>query len=328
MPVQNFYTVDEQIIGYSVTSRVDVLTDNLGSVTAEIDDTAQTRLYNARYKPYGGVLWETGVQGSFGWVGTEGYLNLGTNSEILYVRARHYSPQDGIWTTIDPLWPSQPAYLYVNGRPTRDVDPSGMIVAKITCDSHKDRKGKSSFCGKKFKRLFATDHFLDPRFQDPDIEDGGWASSCNGSYKNGLCVVYTLGQTGSWRALYKNCNESRLCPKECQNKQGTKTGVCKIKWQTLGNSEDLLKGTSRVLCGSLVKACVTRKGITACVTVTIIDQGPRGDLNAIMDLHVKPMNTMLTALGLPTVDDDGCRFGKFPELKGEVTVFSSPVGCC
>ena len=64
MSVTNLYTIDGQMIGYKdAGGRKDFLTDNLGSVTAEIDQTGNTRSFEGRYKPYGETLSSTGARG-------------------------------------------------------------------------------------------------------------------------------------------------------------------------------------------------------------------------------------------------------------------------
>ena len=124
---EQYYTVDGQMIGYKTAAgRKDFLTDALGSVTAEVDQTGATKTFDGRYKPYGRDLSSTGTRGSYGWVGTWGYRETGLSSSSHYVRARHYSKTNGSWTTIDPLWLAQPAFRYVRGRVTRYTDPSGL----------------------------------------------------------------------------------------------------------------------------------------------------------------------------------------------------------
>ncbi len=48
-----------------------------------------------------------------------------------YVRARWYSSVSGQWESVDPLWPWQKAYQYVDGNPAMGVDPSGLIAIVI-----------------------------------------------------------------------------------------------------------------------------------------------------------------------------------------------------
>ena len=126
MGVTNYYTIDGQMIGYKdANGRKDFLTDNLGSVTAEIDQTGTNRTFDGRYRPYGNSLWSTGTRGSFGWVGTWGYRGTGLNTSTHYMSARHYSQASGSWTSVDPYWPKESAFPYVNGRVAFEIDPSG-----------------------------------------------------------------------------------------------------------------------------------------------------------------------------------------------------------
>src|SRR5712691_9916559 len=93
MAVTNFYSVKGEILGEKTTggSRVDYLTDALGSVTATANQSAQV-VNTYRYKPYGAQLAKTGVGAdpSFRWVGSQGYRRTGTKWSDVYVRARHY----------------------------------------------------------------------------------------------------------------------------------------------------------------------------------------------------------------------------------------------
>lgn len=127
MPMKRrFYHVNGQMMAYEedgVTK--DFLTDHLGSITAEIDQN-QNRTFEARYSAYGIQNWSTGTGCGFGWVGSYGYRETGLFHMSHYVRARHYSYVTGNWSTVDPLWPQESAYGYVNGRATTDMDPTGM----------------------------------------------------------------------------------------------------------------------------------------------------------------------------------------------------------
>lgn len=126
MAVTNYYTVNGEIIGEHTTgqSRLDYLCDALGSVVTTVDQT-QTVKSTATYKPYGADLATTGPQPSFGWVGSLGYRRTGRPHADLYNRARVVGSAEGRWTTVDPLWPWQSAYAYVESSPTSRVDPSG-----------------------------------------------------------------------------------------------------------------------------------------------------------------------------------------------------------
>jgi len=126
MAVTNYYTVNNEIIGEHTVgqSRLDYLTDGLGSVIATVDQTLTTKS-TARYKPYGADLATTGTQASFGWVGASGYRRTGRAHSDIYVSKRHDASVEGRWTTPDPLWPDESPYSYVNAWPTTWIDPSG-----------------------------------------------------------------------------------------------------------------------------------------------------------------------------------------------------------
>jgi RHS repeat-associated protein len=106
---------------------LDYVPDALGSIHSVIDQDANV-VKTMRYKPYGEVLSRSGTVADrhYQWVGTYGYRATFAPSSSHYVRARHYSATAGSWSTVDPLWPSQRAFVYVNGGPTVWIDPSGL----------------------------------------------------------------------------------------------------------------------------------------------------------------------------------------------------------
>ena len=92
------------------------------------------------YWPYGEVASRTGTNVTpLTWLGTLGYF-LDQVSKLFYVRARHLRADLARWLTADPLWPRQPAYGYVAGRPTIVSDPSGL-------DRCPPGQGGSVLCG-------------------------------------------------------------------------------------------------------------------------------------------------------------------------------------
>jgi RHS repeat-associated protein len=123
---KRFYTMNSQMMAYDsggVTK--DFLTDHLGSITAEINQS-QTRTYDTRYSAYGRTNWSTGIGCGFGWVGSYGYRETGLFHMSHYVRARHYSYLTGAWSTVDQLWPDESAYEYVGGRSPKVSDRFGL----------------------------------------------------------------------------------------------------------------------------------------------------------------------------------------------------------
>jgi RHS repeat-associated protein len=72
---------------------------------------------------------------TFTWLGGWGYRQTGVEWSSVYMRARHYSRGLSNWTSIDPLWPSEMAYGYVEGRVMTGVDPSGLDAVPFGFDS-------------------------------------------------------------------------------------------------------------------------------------------------------------------------------------------------
>jgi RHS repeat-associated protein len=117
-------TTDEE----KVTEQVAVVTNALGSVVATYKDGWLTA--DRSYDPYGETRAEWNDVGRFGWVGGLGYRETRREWVSHYVRARHYGYPMGMWTSVDPLWPSEPAFGYVGGRPLSFIDPKGMQANK------------------------------------------------------------------------------------------------------------------------------------------------------------------------------------------------------
>ncbi len=125
MPTTYYDTLHGEIIAeYTDGVQLDYLKDALGSVTAWVDQNCNI-VATARYKPFGDILVSTGTLGRFTWVGTLGYRTTGLGVANFYVRARHYASQQGLWNTVDPLWPKEAAYGYANESPVSLIDPSG-----------------------------------------------------------------------------------------------------------------------------------------------------------------------------------------------------------
>jgi len=101
--------------------------DGLGSVRSQIN-SAGSEAKHFTYWPYGEVRTTTGVASAtpFQFCGTWGYYTdpMGTNLPY-YVRARYLRHDLGRWQTVDPLWPQEMPYGYVEGRVLARTDPSG-----------------------------------------------------------------------------------------------------------------------------------------------------------------------------------------------------------
>ena len=131
MGVVNYYSVGGRLQGEQPVggSRVDYLTDALGSVTATSDESGSVRNGYA-YAPYGRTLAKVGTapDPSFLWAGEHGYRQTGRSHSDVYVRARHYASGIGRWTTRDPIGyeAGSNVYAYADANPTGYVDPSGL----------------------------------------------------------------------------------------------------------------------------------------------------------------------------------------------------------
>lgn len=148
MGVVNYYSVGGVLQGEQamsagvVNSRVDYLTDALGSVTATIDQAggAGGTLQNTyQYKPYGQMLAKTGTapDPKFTWVGSQGYRRTGRKYSDVYVRARQYESVNGRWTTknrFEDLLNGEFTYCYTMANPVTSIDPTG-YYPQVICPS-------------------------------------------------------------------------------------------------------------------------------------------------------------------------------------------------
>ena len=99
----------------------DLLLDGLGSTRMVVDDTLSVDSLQS-YAPYGEPL----EMGSFGSPFTFTGELLDAN-DLLYLRARFYSPALGVFTALDPL-ENLNRYQYVGANPTNWIDPGGLNV--------------------------------------------------------------------------------------------------------------------------------------------------------------------------------------------------------
>jgi|GEM_PF-5507846 len=134
MGVTNCFSANGVLLGEDgPNGKADYLTDALGSVCTTVNQVGAV-LNTYRYKPSGSQLSKTGSSPdpAFLWVGTMGYRATALSWSGTYVRRRHYSTESGAWTTVDPFWPAESAYVYVNGRPCLDIDPTGHLSWRVT----------------------------------------------------------------------------------------------------------------------------------------------------------------------------------------------------
>ena len=117
--------------------------DPLGSLIGEIDSD-QELTYSAEYWPYGEEHSTVGLrQSDWGFVGLFGYLKDLVN--LLYVRARHYLPNQARWLVVDQLWPRESAFSYARNSPSVFIDPTGLNACKVYICSVDSSKWKHQF---------------------------------------------------------------------------------------------------------------------------------------------------------------------------------------
>jgi RHS repeat-associated protein len=98
-----------------------VAQDGLGSVRMEVDNDLD--VVASRNLTSIGVEWN--VQGSFGL--PHGFTGeMADANDLLYLRARYYAPEIGVFTALDPLELLN-RYQYVGGNAINRTDPSGYI---------------------------------------------------------------------------------------------------------------------------------------------------------------------------------------------------------
>lgn len=210
MPIRNYYTFNGGVVAEytpTVTGYRTYGKDALGSVIATYDNTGS--LQNTyRYSPYGSTINSSTPAASpyFTWVGTRGYRVTNRPYADFYVRARHYSNALARWTTVDPLWPEQPAYVYAEGSPGSRSDPSGLGQPSCVCGSTPHVVGVSKK-NKNYKcYLDVCTWYLS--VCKPPLDDSscsGWPS-CNGINKS-----------------YPPCSPSNACYGECWRRGGNPT---------------------------------------------------------------------------------------------------------
>ena len=102
----------------------DYVSDSLGNTVALMDGTGKTDTWE--YWPYGEIASRTGTNVTpFTFIGVLGYFK-DVLDKLIYVRARHLRVNLARWQTVDPLWPSEKTYIYVDGKAVYASDSKGL----------------------------------------------------------------------------------------------------------------------------------------------------------------------------------------------------------
>ncbi len=101
--------------------------DPLGSTVA-LRDSNLNVTDTWEYWPYGEVAARSGTNPTpFTFIGMLGYYK-DILDKLMYVRARYLRADLGRWMTVDPLWPMQKAYAYVENKPNIATDRHGLAT--------------------------------------------------------------------------------------------------------------------------------------------------------------------------------------------------------
>ena len=91
------------------------------------------------YDAYGNMVKRTGADETpFLYVGKYGVET--DKNELYYMRARYYNPQIQRFTNVDPIRDGYNWYSYVNGVPTKFIDPSGLLIFVALGNIHIKKK--------------------------------------------------------------------------------------------------------------------------------------------------------------------------------------------
>ncbi len=122
-----YLTIGGEIVSETRSGvRSDYIPDPLGS-TAALINSSHTITDTFLWWPYGEQRSHVGSSVTpFGYAGTVGYYGDAVGSR-LYIRKRLLRPKTTCWQTIDPVWPSELAFVYGRSTPVTLTDPSGYL---------------------------------------------------------------------------------------------------------------------------------------------------------------------------------------------------------
>jgi len=190
---ERYFTVNHAMVGQILSdgSRTDLQLDALGSVTGTVDSTGSVQ-NKYGYSPLGSLQWTSGdyINPDVGWLGTWGYRSTACLYSGYYVRARHYTPISGTWTTVDHFWPKEQSYAYVGNRPTNMTDPSGQLTP---CDAAQAASCKPFCAGLVPSEIFTGECAVE-HFPDLTVILCGCALPCNPSESVENCLTGAVKQ--------------------------------------------------------------------------------------------------------------------------------------
>src|SRR5579872_5421253 len=115
--VTNYYSVGGSLLGEATSgNETTYMLNALGSAIGTITGAGVRNRYI--YSPYGRQTSKSGSDPdpSFEWNGSSGYRQTSRDHAPCYVRLRHLGTSEGRWTSVDPIWPTDSAYVYATNR--------------------------------------------------------------------------------------------------------------------------------------------------------------------------------------------------------------------
>ena len=325
MPVTNYYSVNGVIIAEPTTgqSRLDYVTDALGSVIANVDQTLTVKS-TARYKPYGAVLSETGTQPMYRWVGGAGYRTDGTAYCDIYVRSATYQTTVGRWVSTGHSR-NRLSYAYVGCNPSVATDIMGTGQAQKSLASPGSRKALGSgtsvsgyaSCFNLTKTTVQAKKCPGQNSPKTVYRIAGEILFCNYEETNIACPsVGSPGDSGFFAAWpYIKGNYNNVLHFSCPNcKSGQVTRACNHS-----ENSNKYQNVPQVKCGLSLTVTATHPttGKQSSVNVTIIDNGPARSTGDVIDLSQAAAKSLYDGIGLSW---SGCGQFRTQDDKVQVTV--------
>jgi RHS repeat-associated protein len=179
-----------------------LLSDGLGSVRQAVDDTGEVVAYH-EFDPYGNPISLSSDPSN---LPPYGYSGEWWENEIglLYLRARWYTPGDGIFLSRDPM-EDEPPYQYVQGNPVNRSDPSGLFPEWVIRNSLEGASIKAAFSGSDEWGRAGLYHLL------LDAEDGDavWPSIVDFAEESWRTIKHPL-RTEAPVSAYIGCDRGKL----------------------------------------------------------------------------------------------------------------------
>jgi hypothetical protein len=201
MAVTNYYSVEDELIAqYTAgSSRLDYLTDSLGSVNSTVDNTA-TLVNSYQYKPFGGLLSQsgTGVTPAYLWQGSVGCRQTGNNySEVSY-SSRGYSVAQGVLSIYD---------LATGSKESLGMQWGHSIARKREEQQNCAEQGKEELpCQKdpcKWVRYNSPEEQRSElKAKEAGLKHGGFVACCGGNYTP---CTWWVGPQMPWFKCVKKC---------------------------------------------------------------------------------------------------------------------------